>query len=177
MKYKSIEEIRAMMGTKLFSMEQTKGLKYDVADVPKEFDARKQWPEYIHKIRDQGQCGSCYAFGASGAFSDRLAIASKGTVNHVLSPQKMVSWDTQWSLGWDGGILIFEYSLKNLKWKMIPLQKAINILWNNISDLHSYVSIDVEFFWEIFYNTLLHEQINFLSKRIDIFNMNYYSIF
>ena len=90
-------------------MKQTKGLKYDMADVPKEFDARKQWPEFIHKIRDQGQCGSCYAFGASGAFSDRLAIASKGTVNHVLSPQKIVSWDN-FSMGCDGGYLLLVWA-------------------------------------------------------------------
>lgn len=65
----------------------------DLVSTPTDFDARTQWPSYIHPIRDQQQCGSCWAFGSSEAFSDRIAIATNGKVNVVLSPEDLVSCD------------------------------------------------------------------------------------
>ena len=52
--------------------------------LPETFDAREQWPNCIHPIRDRGRCGDDYAFGASEVFSDRLCIAGGDDV--VLSP-------------------------------------------------------------------------------------------
>ena len=47
-----------------------------IKDLPKEFDSRKKWPKCktIAQIRDQGHCGSCWAFGAVEALSDRFCI-------------------------------------------------------------------------------------------------------
>lgn len=42
--------------------------------LPKEFDARKQWPGLITGVMDQGECGSCWSFSASGVFGDRIRI-------------------------------------------------------------------------------------------------------
>jgi len=75
-----------------------------VVATPTNFDARTQWPQYVHAIRDQQQCGSCWAFGASEAFSDRFAIASNGKVNVVLSPEDLVSCDTN-DYGCNGGYM------------------------------------------------------------------------
>ena len=75
-----------------------------VTEVPTEFDARAQWPNFVHKVRDQQQCGSCWAFGASEALSDRFAISSNGKINQVLSPEDMVSCDTQ-DYGCGGGYM------------------------------------------------------------------------
>merc|ERR1719199_2362362 len=62
-------------------------------DLPVEFNAYEAWPKYMHPIRDQMRCGSCWAFAASEVLGDRFALASKGKINHVLSPEDMVSCD------------------------------------------------------------------------------------
>jgi cathepsin B len=69
---------------------------------PVSFDSRTQWPGCVHPILDQGQCGSCWAFGAAEALSDRLCIGSNGATNVVLSPQYLVDCDTN-SYGCNGG--------------------------------------------------------------------------
>ena len=76
-----------------------------VEAIPDSFDARTQWPSgQIHPIRNQEQCGSCWAFGATEAFSDRQAISSNNTINVVLAPQDLVSCDNaDGNQGCDGG--------------------------------------------------------------------------
>jgi cathepsin B len=98
--FMSIEQIKSMMGTKLEVVEET--LVDSGADVPDNFDAREEWGEFIHPIRDQGQCGSCWAFGATEALSDRFAIS--GGLDVVLSAQQLVSCDTD-NMGCNGGYL------------------------------------------------------------------------
>lgn len=78
--------------------------------IPAEFDARTQWPGLIHPIRDQQQCGSCWAFSASEVLSDRVAIAT-GKPSPVLSPEDMVSCDGG-DNGCGGGML-------NQAWKYL----------------------------------------------------------
>jgi len=61
---------------------------------PTNFDSRTNWPGAVHPVRDQAQCGSCWAFGASEALSDRFHIASNGATDVVLSAQDLVSCDS-----------------------------------------------------------------------------------
>lgn len=77
-----------------------------VANAPTDFDWRTQplGDKCIHPIRNQLKCGSCWAFSASEALSDRFCLASNGTVNEVLSPQFMVSCDKS-NYGCNGGYL------------------------------------------------------------------------
>jgi len=63
----------------------------------------------MHPIRDQGQCGSCWAFGSTEAFADRFTIASKGAVNVVFSPEDMVSCDKS-DYGCQGGYINMAWS-------------------------------------------------------------------
>lgn len=78
------------------------------ANLPTSFDSRVQWPNCIHDIRNQQHCGSCWAFAGSETLSDRFCIASKGSINKVLSPQFMVSCDSS-NNGCHGGILTYEW--------------------------------------------------------------------
>jgi cathepsin B len=58
--------------------------------LPDAFDSEANWPEcakVIGDIRDQSNCGCCWAFGAASAASDRLCIATNGTVAVPLSAE------------------------------------------------------------------------------------------
>lgn len=57
---------------------------------PEEFDGRAVWGNLIPPIRDQGMCGSCWAFAATACLSARLAIATLGRHRVNLSPAAMV---------------------------------------------------------------------------------------
>jgi len=101
------EEKKKFLGTTI--IDQTKLLPSKTysqpvtASLPTAFDTRVQWPQCIHPILNQGDCGSCWAFGASETLSDRFCIASNNTVNLELSPQDLV--DCSLNLGCSGGYL------------------------------------------------------------------------
>jgi len=90
----------------------------DVSALPDNFDARTTWPTFVHPIRDQGQCGSCWAHAASETFSDKLAIATNGSVNEIFSVQELVSCDTAHDMGCNGGWP--EYAFQYLLNKGLP---------------------------------------------------------
>nr|AKZ42344.1 cathepsin B preproprotein [Castor fiber] len=62
-------------------------------NLPESFDAREQWPNCptIKEIRDQGSCGSCWAFGAVEAISDRICIHTNGHVNVEASAEDLLT--------------------------------------------------------------------------------------
>jgi len=72
--------------------------------VPDNFDAREQWPECIGKIRHQGNCGSCWAFGAAEPFGDRVCITENTKTKVELSTQALVSCHDD-HFGCYGGLL------------------------------------------------------------------------
>jgi len=105
----SRDEIMSHLGARLAPLQGLEGVREvtygDLVDaVPESFDSRDEFKNCVHEIKDQARCGSCWAFGASEAFSDRVCIASKGTVDVVLSPQYLVSCDGG-NFGCQGGYL------------------------------------------------------------------------
>eukprot|EP00419_Tripos_fusus_P056033 CAMPEP_0172812004 /NCGR_PEP_ID=MMETSP1075-20121228/9765_1 /TAXON_ID=2916 /ORGANISM="Ceratium fusus, Strain PA161109" /LENGTH=376 /DNA_ID=CAMNT_0013651503 /DNA_START=65 /DNA_END=1195 /DNA_ORIENTATION=- len=58
--------------------------------IPETFDSAQQWPQcakIIGDIRDQSNCGCCWAFAGAEAASDRMCIATNGTKMVPLSDQ------------------------------------------------------------------------------------------
>ena len=60
--------------------------------VPSEFNAATRWKGLVQPIRDQQQCGSCWAFSAAEVLSDRNAI-QHNKAEPALSPEDLVSCD------------------------------------------------------------------------------------
>jgi len=79
--------------------------RYLDIELPKNFDAREQWPtcQSIRAIRDQSSCGSCWAFGAVEAMSDRICIASGGNIQVSLSADDLLSCCSSCGFGCNGG--------------------------------------------------------------------------
>ncbi|XP_068706440.1 cathepsin B-like [Montipora foliosa] len=78
---------------------------YQVIKVPDSFDSREEWPKCksIDEIRDQGSCGSCWAFGAVEAMTDRICIHSSGRLTPHISAEDLLSCCTECGMGCNGG--------------------------------------------------------------------------
>ena len=77
-------------------------------DIPASFDSRERWGSVCPSLRDvrnQGNCGSCWAFGAVEAMTDRTCIASEGQVQPYLSASDPLSCCSECGDGCDGGTL------------------------------------------------------------------------
>ena len=74
-------------------------------DLPESFDAAENWPECpsLKEIRDQSVCGSCWAFGAAEAATDRLCIATKGANQDRLSAEDLLTCCDGCGFGCNGG--------------------------------------------------------------------------
>jgi cathepsin B len=101
--------VRRLMGVLPGYAEQHKllpVLHHEVpAALPDNFDARVQWPNCpsIKEVRDQGSCGSCWAFGAVEAMTDRICIYSKGAQNFHISAEDLVACCDECGFGCEGG--------------------------------------------------------------------------
>jgi len=75
------------------SPEQTNSRRA-ISSTPANFDSRVQWGSLcpsVNEIRDQGNCGCCWAFGAVNAMTDRYCIANNGASNAHFSAQDVCS--------------------------------------------------------------------------------------
>ncbi|XP_078677123.1 tubulointerstitial nephritis antigen-like [Branchiostoma floridae x Branchiostoma belcheri] len=88
------------------SVHAMRGIQVSIRDnIPEFFDARSRWPGLIQDVRDQGNCGASWAFSTTAVLADRLAIQSRGTMTATLSPQNLLSCNTNRQRGCQGGRL------------------------------------------------------------------------
>jgi len=103
---KRLSQVKHMLGAFLVQSETDHSPVFDSApkNLPDNFDSYKNWPQCAHPVRNQARCGSCWAFSASEAFTDRACIAQSNPQFPILSPQDMVSCDSS-DYGCRGGYL------------------------------------------------------------------------
>lgn len=90
----TVAEFKLLLGTVLpgeygyFALPEK--TDYPTAEaVPEAFDTRDAWPNcagITGHVRDQSNCGSCWAFGSTEAFNDRHCIVS-GDATTLFSPE------------------------------------------------------------------------------------------
>lgn len=106
-KYHSMKDAKRLMGTYLTTYTDPDKPEVpmgeplppkvfaDATPVDQEnFDAREAFPyckEVIGHVRDQGDCGSCWAFSSTETLNDRFCIKTGGKVKEMLSPQHTTS--------------------------------------------------------------------------------------
>jgi len=74
--------------------------------IPAAFDSRTQWGSMCpstNEIRDQSNCGSCWAFGAAEAATDRMCIQTNGTQAFHISAEDILSCCKTCGSGCNGG--------------------------------------------------------------------------
>lgn len=84
---------------------------FDTSDLPASIDWREKGA--VNPVKDQGQCGSCWAFSTTGALEGRDAIAT-GTLKSF-SEQQLVDCDRKENAGCNGGDmgLAMDYASQN----------------------------------------------------------------
>lgn len=78
-----------------------------VSSAPSFFDWRKSGKGVVTPVKDQGNCGSCWAFSATEQIESNWVLA--GGNQTILSPQQIVSCDLL-SLGCHGGDTVLAYN-------------------------------------------------------------------
>ena len=77
--------------------------KKHASEIPSYFDWRNvSGQNFVSPVRDQGTCGSCYAFGSAAMMEARIRIATNNQKQPVLSTQDIVSC-SNYAQGCEGG--------------------------------------------------------------------------
>jgi len=117
----TLRDAKILMGT-LQNTDTSSYLPYKapekMVELPSEFDwrtdARASKCPSLKEIRDQSNCGSCWAFGSVEAMTDRICIKSGGQETVHLSAEDVTSCCTAGDMGCNGGIPSTAYSYYRL---------------------------------------------------------------
>lgn len=102
----TVGEVQQMLGVKHNGFKLPRKNVTVGAAIPTSFDARDEWGAMcpsVLEVRDQSACGSCWAFGAVEAMTDRICIQSNGKQMVHLSAEDMNSCCDFCGFGCDGG--------------------------------------------------------------------------
>lgn len=104
-----------MLGLKNMARPERENVKVftadeaDILSLPASVDWTTVTPAVVNPVKDQGQCGSCWAFSATAAMESANAIFN-GTL-YSLSEQNLVSCSfLQGNLGCNGGLYNYAWN-------------------------------------------------------------------
>jgi hypothetical protein len=109
--------------------------KLDSVKVPEQFDGRKVWKGLLSPVRNQGSCGSCWAFASTSTLADRFNIQSMGLMNIKLSPAKVILCDVDGSFD----IKHPEKEEENIALKQSNSNKKSACFGNTLADAWEYL--------------------------------------
>ncbi|CAM6114199.1 unnamed protein product [Calypogeia fissa] len=92
-------------------LEKPSKFRYADVEVPLSVDWREK--SVVTPIKDQGSCGSCWAFSAIGSVEGINALKTGKLIS--LSEQELVDCDTSYNMGCSGGLMdySFEFIIAN----------------------------------------------------------------
>ncbi|GAB2291813.1 hypothetical protein Dimus_026064 [Dionaea muscipula] len=76
-----------------------------VGDIPGSLDWRKEGA--VTNVKDQGSCGACWSFSATGAIEGINKIVTGSLIS--LSEQELIDCDTSYNSGCGGGLMDYAY--------------------------------------------------------------------
>ncbi|KHJ44035.1 papain family cysteine protease [Trichuris suis] len=118
---KSLKQVSSFLGDLTLLRNESNGpLKTEITekiDLPTNFDARTHWPycKYVGLIRDQSNCGSCWAVSSASVITDRHCIVSNGFEQPYISDEQLLACCKSCGFGCEGGYPLeaFEFWVHN----------------------------------------------------------------
>jgi cathepsin B len=109
------EEFKGMLGGKVLGDEFVpKDVNINLSG--RKFNFYEKNEECLLHVKNQGECGSCWAFASTTVLETRFCTHSGAKNKPILSPQELVSCcDTDYAFGCDGGdpSWVFRYYMKD----------------------------------------------------------------
>jgi cathepsin B len=104
---KTMDDLKVLCGTKRDKkLPKPESLgKAEPRSLPATFDARQQWSncKSLNHIRDQANCGSCWAVAAAEVATDRICIHNNAASNPDISAENLMTCCSTCGEGCDGG--------------------------------------------------------------------------
>jgi Papain family cysteine protease len=106
--------------------------------LPDNFDGKETWGNLITPVKNQGKCGSCWAFASTSVLADRFNIHSQGKLNITLSPTYPILCDFQ---GYEAEVHHPETDVTDFNKLNITALKQGGCKGNSLCDVWRYLNI------------------------------------